>query len=153
MSAPSIDQQAPLDHAPPAGPGPARPAPAIVKKLPIEKISKLNDGIAIRSNQIFATMGFFWFCLLFSLIPLKWPSTLAFVQYASSGVLQLVALPLLGVGTVLAARSSDKLAKEQHDAVIETVNDLHALMAELHQMHTELATKITTALAEDAAVD
>jgi hypothetical protein len=147
VSAPSIDQKTPVNQAPAPMP------PAIVKKLPLEKIAKINDGIAIRSNQIFATMGFFWFCLLFSLIPLKWPSTLAFVQYASSGVLQLVALPLLGVGTVLAARSSDKLAKEQHDAVIETVSDLHAMMAELHQMHTELAAKITTALADDAAVD
>jgi hypothetical protein len=144
VSAPPIDQPAP-PH--------AHTPPAIIKKLPLEKLAKVNDGIALRSNQIFATMGFFWFCLLFSLIPLKWPATLAFVQYASSGVLQLVALPLLGVGTVLAARSSDKLAKEQHDAVIETVNNLHSMMAELHQMHTELASKVTTALADDAAVD
>ena len=78
--------------------------PAIVQKLPIQKISKLNDSIAIRSNQIFATMGFFWFCLIFSLIPLKWPGSLPFVQYASSGVLQLIALPLLGsLGLMLGA--------------------------------------------------
>jgi hypothetical protein len=76
-----------------------------------------------------------------------------FVQYASSGVLQLIALPLLGVGTVLAARASDRLAKEQHDAVMETVTDLHALMAELHQMHTELICKVTEALSEDQAID
>jgi hypothetical protein len=124
--------------------------PAIVQKLPIQKISKLNDSIAIRSNQIFATMGFFWFCLIFSLIPLKWPGSLPFVQYASSGVLQLIALPLLGVGTVLAARSSDQLAKEQHDAVIETVSNLRAMMTELHQMHAELASKVTQALQEEA---
>jgi hypothetical protein len=127
--------------------------PAVVQKLPLEKISRINDGIALRSNAIFATMGFFWFCLIFSLIPLKWPATMPFVQYASSGVLQLVALPLLGVGTVLAARSSDRLAKEQHDAVMETVTTLHAMMTELHQMHTELAAKVTTALAEDTAID
>jgi hypothetical protein len=127
--------------------------PAVIQKLPLEKISKLNDGIALRSNAIFATMGFFWFCLIFSLIPLKWPATMPFVQYASSGVLQLVALPLLGVGTVLAARASDRLAKEQHDAVMETVSDLHALMAELHQMHTELAAKVTEAIGEDTAID
>jgi len=103
--------------------------PPILEKLPLQRVAKLNDSIALRSNQIFATMGFFWFCLVFSLIPLKWPATMAFVQYASSGVLQLVALPLLGVGTVLAARASDRLAKEQHDAVMETVSDLHELMA------------------------
>jgi hypothetical protein len=124
---------------------------AVTKIIPLEKVAKINDNIALRSNQIFATMGFFWFCLVFSLIPLKWPGSLPFVQYASSGVLQLIALPLLGVGTVLAARSSDRLAKEQHDAVMETVADLHALMAELHQMHTELTAKVEDALTPDTA--
>ncbi len=120
--------------------------PPILEKLPLKKVSKFNDSIALRSNQIFATMGFFWFCLIFSLIPLRWPGTMAFVQYASSGVLQLVALPLLGVGTVLAARASDRLAKEQHDAVMETVADLHEVMAELHKMHLELTAKVDGAL-------
>jgi hypothetical protein len=45
--------------------------PIVIQKLPLDKIAKLNDGIALRSNAIFATMGFFWFCLIFSLIPLK----------------------------------------------------------------------------------
>jgi hypothetical protein len=71
-----------------------QPPPVLQK--PLNTVSKLNDQIAIRSNQIFATMGFFWFCLVFSLLPLKWPGVMPFVQYASSGVLQLVALPLLG---------------------------------------------------------
>jgi len=127
--------------------------PAVLNKLPLEKVSKLNDSIALRSNQIFATMGFFWFCLVFSLIPLKWPASLPFVQYASSGVLQLIALPLLGVGTVLAARASDRLAKEQHDAVMETVADLHDLMNEIHKMHVELTAKVDNALSPDASVD
>jgi hypothetical protein len=118
---------------------------------PLEKVSKINDTIALRSNQIFATMGFFWFCLVFSLIPLKWPASLPFVQYASSGVLQLIALPLLGVGTILAARASDKLGKEQHDAVMETVNDMHILMTELHQLHLELTAKVNDALAPEEA--
>jgi hypothetical protein len=116
---------------------------------PLEKVSKLNDTIALRSNQIFATMGFFWFCLIFSLIPLKWPASLPFVQYASSGVLQLIALPLLGVGTILAARAADKLGKEQHDAVMETVNDMHILMTELHQLHLELTVRVHDAIAPE----
>jgi len=125
--------------------------PPILEKLPLKKVSKFNDSIALRSNQIFATMGFFWFCLIFSLIPLRWPGTMAFVQYASSGVLQLVALPLLGVGTVLAARASDRLAKEQHDAVMETVADLHEVMAELHKMHLELTAKVDGALTTEGS--
>jgi hypothetical protein len=122
--------------------------PEMLQK-PLGKVAQLNDGIALRSNAVFATMGFFWFCLIFSLIPLKWPASLPFVQYASSGVLQLIALPLLGVGTVLAARSSDRLAKEQHDAVMETVANLHALMDELHQMHKELTEKVEDVLDGD----
>jgi hypothetical protein len=122
--------------------------PEMLQK-PLGKVAQQNDGIALRSNAVFATMGFFWFCLIFSLIPLKWPASLPFVQYASSGVLQLIALPLLGVGTVLAARSSDRLAKEQHDAVMETVKNLHALMDELHQMHKELTEKVENVLDGD----
>lgn len=123
--------------------------PVIIQKLPLQKVSALNDAIALRSNAVFATMGFFWFCLIFSLIPLKWPATMPFVQYASSGVLQLIALPLLGVGTILAARSSDKLAKEQHDAVLETVNNMHELMTEIRQMHIELTAKVEKSLSLD----
>ena len=110
------------------------------------RVSWLNDQIASHANAIFATMGFFWFCLIFSLLPLKWPGSMAFVQYASSGVLQLVALPLLGVGTVLAARSSDQLAKEQHDAVMETVESMRQLMSEVHQLHIDLHVKIDEVL-------
>lgn len=111
-----------------------------------DKLSWLNDQIAIRANAIFATMGFFWFCLVLTLLPLKWPATMPFVQYASSGVLQLVALPLLGVGTILAARSSDQLAKEQHDAVMETVNDVRQMLSELHQLHLELNIRVNEVL-------
>ncbi len=111
-----------------------------------QKLSWLNDQIAVRANAIFATMGFFWFCLVLTLIPLKWPVTLPFVQYASSGVLQLIALPLIGVGTILAARSSDQLGKEQHDAVMETVESMRQLMSEVHQLHIDLHVKIAEVL-------
>ena len=106
------------------------------------QLSWLNDQIAVRANAIFATMGFFWFCLILTLLPLKWPITMPFVQYASSGVLQLIALPLIGVGTILAARSSDQLGKEQHDAVMETVESMRQLMTEVHQLHIDLHVKI-----------
>jgi hypothetical protein len=117
------------------------------------RLSWLNDQIAIRANAIFATMGFFWFCLIFALLPLKWPASMPFVQYASSGVLQLIALPLIGVGTILAARSSDRLGKEQHDAVMETVNSMRQLMTEVHQLHLDLHVKVSEVLINQAADD
>jgi len=117
------------------------------------KLSWLNDQIAVRANAIFATMGFFWFCLVLTLVPLKWPVTMPFVQYASSGVLQLIALPLIGVGTILAARSSDQLGKEQHDAVMETVESMRKLVGEIHQLHIDLHVKIGEVLVNQADDD
>jgi hypothetical protein len=101
------------------------------------KLAEFNDRIAVHSNQIFATMGFFWFCFIFSLLPLYWPAMMPFVQYASSGVLQLIALPLLGVGTVLAARASDRLAKEQHDAVMDSHDQIKELLTILRDVAVE----------------
>ena len=118
-----------------------------------KKLHRLNDAIAIRSNLIFASMGFFWLCLVFSLLPLEWPSAMPFVQYASSGVMQLIALPLIGVGTILAARSSDQLGKEQHDAVMETVESMRKLITEIHQLHLELHIKVGTVLENRAQDD
>jgi hypothetical protein len=109
-------------------------------------LSAFNDQLAIRSNQVFATMGFFWFCLVFTLIPLRWPAAMPFVQYASSGVLQLVAMPLIGVGTILAARSTDQQVRNQHEAMMQTVQNIQAMMTELHQTNQELSARITRAL-------
>jgi hypothetical protein len=109
-------------------------------------LSAFNDQLAIRSNQVFATMGFFWFCLVFTLIPLRWPAAMPFVQYASSGVLQLVAMPLIGVGTILAARSTDQQVRNQHEAMMQTVENIQAMMIEMRQMHEELSTRLTRAL-------
>ena len=118
----------------------------MAKSNPKQTFLWLNDQIAVRANAIFATMGFFWFCLILTLIPLKWPVTMPFVQYASSGVLQLIALPLIGVGTILAARASDALGKEQHDAVMETVESMRQLITEVHQLHIDLHVKVNEVL-------
>jgi hypothetical protein len=68
-----------------------------------------------------------------------------FVQYASSGVLQLVALPLIGVGTILAAHATDEQARNQHEAVMQTMANIQIMMTELHQMHQELSARLTQA--------
>jgi hypothetical protein len=65
-----------------------------------------------------------------------------FVQYASSGVLQLVALPLIGVGTILAARSTDTQVRDQYEAVMQTMANIQAMVTELHQMHQELSAQM-----------
>ena len=99
--------------------------------------NRLNDWIAVRANQLFSTMVCFWVFLIFALLPLRWPSAMPLVQFVSSGVLQLVALPLLGVGTVLAARASDRLSKEQHDATMDSHAKIHELLVILRDVAVE----------------
>jgi len=91
---------------------------------------KANEWLAVKSNVVFASMELFWILLIFCTIPLVWPSTLSVVQFVSSGVFQAVALPLIAVGTVIAAKSSDKLAVEQHQATMESHEEIKKLLAE-----------------------
>ena len=86
---------------------------------------RFNDWLAIRLSSVFATMGFFWFCLLLSLLPLKWPETMQAVQFVSSGVLQLIALPLLAVSGVIIGRKAEARAEQDHEALMELVQALH----------------------------
>ena len=46
-------------------------------------------------EHIVGTVGFVWFCLLLALFPLLVPRYMSAVQFASSGVLQLVLLPII----------------------------------------------------------
>ena len=98
----------------------------------IKKVyAHINEWIAVRANGIFASMSFFWFCNALVLLGVANPKTMPVVQFISSAWVQLVALPLIGVGTILAARSSDQLAKEQHDAVMKESDETQLILTEI----------------------
>lgn len=96
-----------------------------------EIYKKFNYEVAIVANKVFASMNFFWFCLFLVSIPLVIPKIMPFAQYLSSSVLQLCALPLIAVGTILASAASDKLAKEQHAVILESHKEQAELMKEI----------------------
>lgn len=60
-----------------------------------------------------------WAFWLIALVPLVWPQSLDVVQFISSGVLQLVALPVLAVAGAMQAQQSRKQAR----ATYKTTND------------------------------
>ena len=69
--------------------------------------------------HIIGTVGFVWFCLMLALFPLLVPRAMTAVQFISSGVLQLVLLPVLLIGQQQAeARRSEIEAQSQgrHEA-------------------------------------
>ena len=85
----------------------------------------MNDWLAMHLSKAFATMWFFWFCLLLTLLPISWPASLPIVQFISSGVLQLIALPLLAVYGVILGRAAEQRAAQDHAAIMELVQELH----------------------------
>lgn len=76
-----------------------------------------------------------WTFWLIALVPLVWPQSLDVVQFISSGVLQLVALPVLAVAGATQAQRSRKQARADHEAMM-------TMMRELRQMHAELHAKL-----------
>lgn len=95
---------------------------------------RFNEAVAVRASAAFATMGCFWAFLFLSLLPVVAPRTMGVVQFISSGVLQLVALPLISVASLITGVALAKQATEQHDAVIETLADVRAMQEELHRL-------------------
>jgi hypothetical protein len=79
-----------------------------------------------------------WSFTVLPLIPLVWPASLTAIQFISSGVLQLVALPVLAVSGKIQADRLAVQSREQHDATMEILADVRAMMAEVHQIHLSM---------------
>ena len=89
-------------------------------------IHRANEYLATHLAQAFATMACFWVFLILSLLPLFWRASMPVVQFISSGVLQLIALPLIAVaGKII----QDQQA--QHAADIAALHDRHDAHAEM----------------------
>ena len=73
-------------------------------------------------------MGFFWFCVLLDIIaysshPLHTPYDL--VVFVSQCVIQLLALPVIGITTDIASNKMLKLLQETHDTVMQAQIEQH----------------------------
>jgi hypothetical protein len=89
-----------------------------------------------------------WSFTLLPLIPLVCPAAMVTVQFISSGLLQLVALPVLAVSGKIQADRLAVQSKEQHDAtmvILEEVRrigaETHAAAVEIHQIHKAMKEK------------
>jgi ABC-type transport system involved in cytochrome bd biosynthesis fused ATPase/permease subunit len=89
-------------------------------------VQRANEWLAIKLSAQFATMTAFYAFLALSLLPAAWPASMSVVQFISSGVLQLVALPLIAVSGVLLGRKAEVRAEQDHAALMELVAELHA---------------------------
>ncbi len=87
---------------------------------------RFNEWLAIHLAEAFATMTAFYGFTCLALLPLVWPQSMSVVQFVSSGVLQLIALPLLAVSGVIIGRKADARAEQDHAALVELLAALHA---------------------------
>lgn len=104
-------------------------------------MTKFNDWLAQKITDIFGTMGMFYFCIILVAIPFEIPNLMPSVQFISSGIIQLVALPLLSVQ----GKRDAKRNQELHDAAMEdratdreTLKAIHEVIKEVHELHTHL---------------
>lgn len=96
-------------------------------------ITKSNDAIALKMTIAFGSIWCVYAFTLFSLVPLLAPNVEDKLLYISNCI-QLIALPALMVGSAILARSSDQRARNDHDALLEILKDVHEELVILKQM-------------------
>lgn len=94
---------------------------------------RFNERLALLLAEWFATMAAFYAFTVLALLPLVWPASMSVVQFISSGVLQLIALPLLAVSGVIIGRAAERRAEQDHRAIMELLHDHRRHMAEIHE--------------------
>lgn len=99
----------------------------------MQKYNQINEWLAIKLTQMFGSMTTFWVLLIMVLIPVipKFESWMPTVQFISSGVVQLIALPVILLGTNLLGRYAEKRAEEDHEEIKAMHLETQALLREL----------------------
>lgn len=86
-------------------------------RYPLHLVASWHDKLALSSTRCLGTIWCFYAFALFGLVPLIDPEHQATYLYWSN-VVQLVALPLIAVGTNVLSRSTRQRDQETHEAVL-----------------------------------
>jgi len=100
-----------------------------------------NDWIAIKLSRVFSTMECFWLFCVIAFIAVVFPRLLAIDTYVSTS-LQLVALPLIGVGAAIIGRVAELRAQQDHEALMEELSIVKDTQKEVHEMLMLLHSKL-----------
>lgn len=100
------------------------------KALARVKLASLNEMIALKGTRAFNTMWMFYAFAIYGALGAFFPNAQGQLLYWSNWI-QLVSLPLIGVGLWLIGRSGEQRQQETHDAVMEELADVKELVAAL----------------------
>ena len=98
---------------------------------PLPAVRPLNEALAAHATAAMTSMWCAYLFMLLALSPLAWPGVEAVVSYVSQSVIQLVALPLIMVGTAVMSRAQDARAAEDHAALMEELSDVREILADV----------------------
>mgnify|MGYP001617389221 CR=1 FL=1 len=91
------------------------------------------DKLALMVTNTVGTMGFFFACVLLVIIPIIFSSTLSVVQYISSGILQLILLPLILVGQNLQGRHAELRAQHDFETNVKAEKEIETILLHLEK--------------------
>ena len=107
--------------------------PPHAHKLHVERLS-LVDRVALRGAAVFGSVPMFVACCAWLALAFIVPATRSTVFFVSSGVIQLVALPLLGIASNLLSKQSEARADADFQVNQKSYTDIEDVLARLERI-------------------
>lgn len=101
-------------------------------------LGRLNDAVAAHTTSAMMTMWCVYAFFVLAVLPAFWPGAENLVQYVSQSVIQLVALPLIMVGSSVLNRASEQRAAEDHAALMEELADIREILDDVRTIKASL---------------
>lgn len=106
-----------------------------MEKLAIKsRLTKL-DKIALLVTTKIGSMGFVLACIVLAAVPLFVNSSMPVILYISSGMLQLILLPLIMVGQNLQNRHAELRAEHEYETNIKAEKEIEKVLIRLEKQH------------------
>ncbi|MDD5147417.1 MAG: DUF1003 domain-containing protein [Candidatus Daviesbacteria bacterium] len=96
------------------------------------RMSKLDEAALFVTNKV-GSMGFFFVCVILVTIPLIFTQAISIVQYISSGILQLILLPLIIIGQNLQGRHAEIRAQHDFDTNVKAEKEIETILLHLEK--------------------
>jgi uncharacterized membrane protein len=96
------------------------------------RLSKL-DKLALFITEKVGSMGFFFACVILVTIPILFAPAISIVQYISSGILQLLLLPLIIVGQNLQGRHAELRAEHDYETNVKAEKEIETILLHLEK--------------------
>jgi uncharacterized membrane protein len=116
-------------------------------------MKKINDWIGLNLTLAMGSMWCVYAFIMIAVAPLFAPGLEQFCIYLSTTIIQLVALPAILVGSNLLSQKAEVRAEQDHNAVMEIVQDIRGMMSEEQQEDSELKTIMDRLTAIEAALN